>query len=201
MFAPKRYCCLGSLFGSAIIDTDIVNDSCSTANTAVPAKFAGLPAAKRFVGNVGCNKKKNACRFFSIGQPFRVAPMVCDNPLIYDIGSRGQIYLASSNKFQPILLFLSGKTGIFKADGKGGSCSVEKMEWALADAFQQGNVKSVDAYRALCVAVAQAEILTLFTEIPQNDGSGGWIPGTDDGHVAFDVGHFAKLRQDGSFPG
>jgi len=39
-----------------VIDTDIANDPCSTANMAVPAEFAGQWAAERFIGKVGRNK-------------------------------------------------------------------------------------------------------------------------------------------------
>ncbi len=66
---PETLLLLGIFSLEAIIDADIVNDSCSTANAAVPAEFAGLPAAKRFVGNVGCNKK-NACRFSPLNNLF-----------------------------------------------------------------------------------------------------------------------------------
>jgi hypothetical protein len=39
-----------------LIDTDVANDPCSTANTAVPAEFAGCLVAQRFIGNAGHNK-------------------------------------------------------------------------------------------------------------------------------------------------
>jgi hypothetical protein len=37
------------------IDSDAVNDPNSTANTAVPAEFAGFFTAERFIGNLGHN--------------------------------------------------------------------------------------------------------------------------------------------------
>ncbi|MBN2580475.1 MAG: hypothetical protein JXB10_15935, partial [Pirellulales bacterium] len=40
----------------AFIDADAAHDRSSTANTAVPAEFAGLLAAERFIGNAGLNK-------------------------------------------------------------------------------------------------------------------------------------------------
>jgi hypothetical protein len=41
--------------GIGIIGSDIANGRCSTANTAVPAEFAGKLAAERFIGNAGRN--------------------------------------------------------------------------------------------------------------------------------------------------
>ena len=38
-------------FPTKPIDIDVANDPCSTANTAVPAEFAGLLAVERFIGN------------------------------------------------------------------------------------------------------------------------------------------------------
>jgi hypothetical protein len=40
-----------------VIDANIANDSDSTANTSVPAEFAGFPAVEWFISNVGLNKK------------------------------------------------------------------------------------------------------------------------------------------------
>jgi hypothetical protein len=37
------------------IDSDVANDPNSTANTAVPAEFAGVLAAERFIGSAGLN--------------------------------------------------------------------------------------------------------------------------------------------------
>ncbi len=39
----------------APFDTDVANDPWLTANTAVPAEFAGRLAAERFIGDVGHN--------------------------------------------------------------------------------------------------------------------------------------------------
>jgi hypothetical protein len=36
-----------------LVDIDVVNNSDSAANTAVPAEFAGVLAAERSVGNAG----------------------------------------------------------------------------------------------------------------------------------------------------
>jgi hypothetical protein len=48
------------LFGEnqEIIDSDVVNDRFSTANTAVPAEFAGFLAVERFINNLGRNRKR-----------------------------------------------------------------------------------------------------------------------------------------------
>jgi hypothetical protein len=40
---------------TAIIDSEVANDRHSTANTAVPAGFAGLPSAERFISNLDIN--------------------------------------------------------------------------------------------------------------------------------------------------
>ncbi|MBN2579679.1 MAG: hypothetical protein JXB10_11875 [Pirellulales bacterium] len=42
----------------AVIDADAANDRGSTANTAVPAEFAGFLAVERFIGNAGLNKSE-----------------------------------------------------------------------------------------------------------------------------------------------
>jgi hypothetical protein len=39
------------------IDADIANGLNSTANTSVPAEFAGFPAVERFISNVGLNNE------------------------------------------------------------------------------------------------------------------------------------------------
>jgi hypothetical protein len=44
------------------IDSDVFNDPCATANAAVPAGFAGFPAAKRFINNADLNN--NAKTFY-----------------------------------------------------------------------------------------------------------------------------------------
>jgi hypothetical protein len=43
-------------FVSCPIDSDVANDPDSTANTAVPAEFAGVLAADRFIGSAGLNR-------------------------------------------------------------------------------------------------------------------------------------------------
>ena len=41
-----------------IIDSDVVNNPYSAANTAVPAEFASCLAVERFIYNVGCNRTR-----------------------------------------------------------------------------------------------------------------------------------------------
>ncbi len=41
---------------NGIIDADVANDPDSTANTAVPAEFAGFSAVERFIGYLGRNR-------------------------------------------------------------------------------------------------------------------------------------------------
>jgi hypothetical protein len=47
-----------------LIDSDVVNDPDFTANTAVPAEFAGSLAGERFIGHLGRNQEMV---FFSQG--------------------------------------------------------------------------------------------------------------------------------------
>jgi hypothetical protein len=52
------------LISTTIIDSDAANDPNSTANTAVPAEFAGVLAAEEFIGSAGPNSCGACPRFY-----------------------------------------------------------------------------------------------------------------------------------------
>jgi prepilin-type N-terminal cleavage/methylation domain-containing protein/prepilin-type processing-associated H-X9-DG protein len=49
-----------------IIDSDVANDPRSTANAAVPAWFAGLPLAERFISGLGINRRTQKPRILQV---------------------------------------------------------------------------------------------------------------------------------------